>query len=230
MKAAVYCGTQNLYLDMTVAAKSLVDHSDVDVVYFLIEDDRFPYYIPDYVKCINVFDQTYFDHNCSNIYENWTYMVLMRAALTKIFPDLDRIFSLDVDTIVKNDIDELWDLDLDGYFLAGVEEPKKTKPKKPYINMGSVIFNLKKLRDDGMDDKIIEALNTKTYEFAEQDCINELCNKHILTLPSLYNSNKFTEPCENPKIIHFADDKKYRTRALYYQYQNMNWGDARKRL
>ena len=228
MKAAVYCGTQNLYLDMTVAAKSLVNHSNVDVVYFLIEDDRFPYYIPDYVKCINVFDQQYFDHKSPNIYENWTYMVLMRAALPLIFPEFDRILSLDVDTIVQHWIDELWDLDLDGYFLAGVEETKKSKKGKPYVNMGSVIFNLKKLREDEMVDQIIEELNTTQYEFAEQDCINKLCSDYILTLPSTYNSNKFTADCKDPKIIHFADDKKYRTRPLYYQYQNMNWGDARK--
>ena len=39
IKAAVYTGTQNLYGGMIAAAKSLIANSDVDEVWFLIEDD-----------------------------------------------------------------------------------------------------------------------------------------------------------------------------------------------
>jgi len=49
-------------------------------------------------------------------------MVLVRAAYTKIFPHLDRILSIDMDTIVNENISELWDLDLTDYYLAAVEE------------------------------------------------------------------------------------------------------------
>lgn len=228
MKAAVYAGTRNLYSDMIGAAKSLVLNSSVDKVYFLIEDDKFPYYLPDYVQCINVSEQKYFDKKCPNVYKLWTYMALMRTVLTKLFPDLDRILSLDVDTFVMHSIDELWDLDLTGYYLAGVEEPMKSKPGLTYVNMGSIMFNLEKLRKDHMDDQIIKRLNTKQYPFAEQDCMNEQCRPYILKIPSIYNANAFTEPCDDPKILHFATDRKYKTYPIYYQYQNMNWGEARK--
>ena len=46
MRAAVYCGTRNLYKNMITAAKSLLIHSNVEKIYFLIEDDIFPYEIP----------------------------------------------------------------------------------------------------------------------------------------------------------------------------------------
>ena len=40
MKAAVYAGTRNVYEDMIPSMKSLLIHSDVNKVYFLIEDNR----------------------------------------------------------------------------------------------------------------------------------------------------------------------------------------------
>ena len=46
MKAAVYCATRNLYLDLIPAVKSLLANSDVDRVYLLIEDDAFPEELP----------------------------------------------------------------------------------------------------------------------------------------------------------------------------------------
>ena len=76
MKAAVYAGTKNLYSDMVTAAKSLAMNSGVDVIYFLIESDTFPYYLPPYVKTINVSEQRYFPKACPNVYKKWTYMLI----------------------------------------------------------------------------------------------------------------------------------------------------------
>lgn len=224
-KAAVYCGTRNLYPDMVVAAKSLSRNTNIDEIYFLIEDPEFPYPLPDYVKCINVADQTYFRKNGPNVYKLWTWMVLMRAALSKYFPEHDRILSLDVDTIVEKSIDELWDLDLTAYYLAGVPEPKKSKSGIPYVNLGVCLFNLKMLRETHMDDQVIQFLNTKRYAFAEQDCINQNCFDKILTLPSMYNKNDFTEPCSAPKIWHFACDRSWNKKPLYQKYQSLTWDD-----
>lgn len=228
MKAAVYAGTRNLYSDMVTAAKSLAKNSSVDTIYFLIESDKFPYYIPPFIKTINVSDQNYFPSKGPNIYMRWTYMTLMRCVLTKYFPDLDKILWLDVDTIVQDNIDELWDLDLSDYYVAGSLEPQKSKPYEPYINAGVMLINLKKLREDGMDDTLIKTLNTKKYEFADQDCINDICRNKIMTLPSIYNSNYFTRMCICPKIRHFANEEKWRENLIVYQYRDKNWNDMRE--
>jgi len=39
VRAAVYSGTRNIYDRMLIAAKSLLMHSNVEKIYFLIEDD-----------------------------------------------------------------------------------------------------------------------------------------------------------------------------------------------
>ena len=101
-------------------------------------------------------------------------MVLLRAAFSKIFPNLDRILSLDCDVIVKENISDLWDIPLDGYYLAGAKEKKKSNSNRTYINTGVLLFNLKKWREDGMDDIVINDLNTYYRSYPEQDCFNDL--------------------------------------------------------
>ena len=217
MKAAVYCGTSNLYADMVPAVKSLLANSDVDKVYLLIEDDVFPYELPACVESINVSEQTYFPKDGPNYRNGWTYMVLMRAALHRIFPDLDEILSLDVDTIVAKDISGLWEYDISDSYIAGVKEPGKSRGMV-YINCGVMRMNLKKIRD-GKGDEIIRALNTKHYPFNEQDCINELCQGGILEIPSDYNANNYVAPTTTPKVVHFAAIRNYQGHPLVKMYK-----------
>ena len=129
-------------------------------------------------------------------------MILLRAAFTKLFPHLDRILSLDCDTIVNDNISDLWDIPLDNYYIAGVKEPKKSKGRKIYINTGVLLFNLKKLREDGKDDEAIRDLNTYYRFYPEQDCFNDLFSGKILELPSDYNVNNYSRSnCKSLKII-----------------------------
>ena len=218
MKTAVYCGTRNLYEDMIPALKSLIANSDVEKVFLLIEDDTFPYELPSCVECINVSDQTYFRKDGPNYKNRWTYMVLMRAALHRVFRDLDRIVSLDVDTIAAKDVSDLWDVDLDDYYIAGAKEPGKSWGNNIYINCGVMVLNLAKLRD-GKGDEIIEALNTKKYDFNEQDCINELCRGGIKEISSDYNANNYTITTTTPKIVHFAAIQRWQDHPLVKQYR-----------
>ena len=223
MKAAVYCGTRNLYGDIIPAVKSLLCNSDVDKIYLLIEDDVFPYELPDCVECINVSDQSYFDHDGPNYKNGWTYMVLMRAALHSVFPKLSKILSLDVDTIVAKDISDLWDLPIDNYYLAGAREPHKSI-NYLYVNAGVMLLNLDKLRD-GKGAEIIDALNTRRFPYNEQDCINELCRGHIYKMSSDYNASDWTEPTTTPKIQHFAAIHRWQNHPLVEMYRNKDWKD-----
>lgn len=202
MKCAAYCMTRNLYPKVVPSLNSLLKHSNVDRVYLLTEDDDIGFEIPSRVRIVNVRDQQYFSKDGPNYHRNWTYMVMMRTVLFRMFPELDRILTLDLDTIVEQDISELWEIDLRNFYLAGVPEPDKTG-EFPYVNCGVVMWNLDALRD-GMGDAIIRSLNTERWEFCEQDCVNALCRDMILELPSDYNVNKYTQHSLNPKIFHFA--------------------------
>lgn len=207
MKAAVYFGSREIYYDMVASYKSLLINSDVDRVYLLIEDNEFPFELNPAVETINISKlvPTLFNPESPNYGSNWTYIGLIRSALTKVFPQYDRILSIDCDTVVLNDISELWDIDLDDYYVAGVKEPVLTEQHGYlYINAGVTMWNLQKCREDGMDDKMIYDLNARKYFFVSQDVLNEECKGHILELPVEYNVSSFTGQCDNDKIMHFA--------------------------
>ena len=91
-------------------------------------------------------------------------MILLRAALSQLFPHLDKILSLDCDTLIQDNISELWDLPLDDYYFAAVREPQKSTENFVYINVGVMMFNLKKIREEHQDDKYIYNLNNMDHQ------------------------------------------------------------------
>ena len=228
-RVAVYTGTRNLYKWMVAAVKSLLMHTDVDKIYLFIEDDEFPYKLPKQVITRNVSNQKYFPADGPNMKSRFTYMALIRAALCKEFPELDRILSLDVDTIVIEDIGDIWNLELgDEYYFSAVPEPHRIKEEGYlYTNVGVTLFNLKKLRD-GKADEVIKAINTTEATYVEQDIMNALCHENILPMPAEYNGSNFTYWGSKPKIIHYAAMRYWGDVELVQQYLNTPWKDIEK--
>lgn len=226
-RVVVYAGTRNLYADMVVASKSLLYHDGADIVYFLIEDDTFPHDLPDCIHTINISNQTIFRPDGPNYNSHWTYMVLFRAALTKLFPQYDRLIHLDVDTIVQKPIDYLWSLDLGTNYYACVEEKQITFRQHPYFNFGVAIHNLALLRKHKIDDTIIQTINTTKLLLPEQDAINNACRKNILELPQIYNAMYHNIPClpdDQAVIKHFAARAKlFPQYELYRKFASLSW-------
>lgn len=205
-------------------------YSNVEKIYFLIEDDIFPYELPREIECINISNQTYFPPDGPNFNNVCTYMVLIRAAYTKIFPDLDRILSIDMDTVINENISELWDLDLTDYYLAAVEEEELSREEGSYINMGVAMLNLKKIRNDKKDDELIFALNNYWYRYKEQDCFNEFFRGKILILPSDYNACIQAKPPQHEKITHFAGHYKLDEFPHFKYYENLSLNQLQRNI
>lgn len=209
---------------MVTAAKSLLKNNPIiDRVYFLIQDDEFPEPLPDVITCINVNGQTWFYADGVNYNSKWTYMTLMRLALPEILPDEHRVLWLDVDTIVVDNIDPLFGVDLDGCYFGAVEEPSRSKRPFMYFNAGVLLIDLDALRD-GKYKQLIKLVNGFKMDFPDQDAINLSCQKQIKPISPIYNSCCWTAEPLNPKIIHFAADRNYSERALFRNYAQMEWG------
>ena len=226
VRYALYAGTRNIYHDMVVAAKSLLYNRGADKVIFLTEDDTFPEILPPCITTINVSNQTYFTPDGPNFNCMWTYMVMMRTALTKILPDIDKILVLDHDTIVNKSIDTLWDIDISDYYYAAVEEGHIRNRAHPYVNFGVCMHNLAKLRD-GTDDKIINDVNTVHHLYCEQDSVNDICKGQIYLLPTQYNVMWFNTPVvpgNEARITHHAARRQPLNSFTDYQYyESMTW-------
>lgn len=233
-RVLVYCGTRNVYEEMMTSCKSMLCTTPIDKVYFVIEDDEFPYELPDMIKCINVSGQTYFPEGGPNYDNSWTYMCMMRAAYPSMFSQYNKILSFDVDIIVQEDVSDLWDYDLTDYFLAGVPEKQrqKTEDDPIYINFGVVMMNLEKLRQENKQAEIIEVLNRKKVDCPEQTAYNEACAGHILPLPADYNSTVYshiTGKADRERILHYAGQTFWKHYANVKQFSDLTWDEVMKK-
>ena len=214
-KIVVYGATRNLYPVMRTAVKSLLAHNKIDCVALLIEDDSFPYEMPENVVSVNVSNQTYFPPDGANYNTQWTYITLVRCVLSKYFPEESRILWLDCDTIVVGDISELFTMDMGDNYFAGAQEHRKGD----YINTGVLLMNLDAIRRDEIDNVLVCVLNHQKYELPDQDAINEIAKGRILFLDSKYNFCPFTPPPpDEPVIYHYAGRKVFDNDPLYKKY------------
>jgi len=115
----------------------------------------------------------------------------------------DKCIYLDSDTIVMEDLHELWNYDIEEYYIAGCrdiwidrlswEECEKRRIQTnilsmdDYINSGVLVFNLKKIRADKLSETFIQQMKCK-YLFEDQDILNVCCYHNILRLPEKWNN------------------------------------------
>lgn len=208
-KIVTYFSTRNLYDVLPAAYNSLLAHTPDVHIYCFIEDDKLPYKTPANVTCVNVTKQTIFPSTGPCYKTKYTYMILLKTALTKIFPYADKALILDVDTIVCADISPLWDWDLSHAYYAAVTEPEGSRLRqRPYANFGVVMLNLHKLRIMNKDDDIIRELNTTFHPYPEQDAFNKICMNRFDPLPPEYNVTvpgfDITGKADRTIIRHFA--------------------------
>lgn len=242
-KAAFYAGTRNLYPHMVTAAKSLIANSSVEEVWFLIEDDEFPYKLPDMIKTMNVsgiIDKT-FSKNGPNARCRLTFMAFVHPLAPDLFPQYDKILKLDVDTVCVDNIDELWDTDLTGMWYGCAREKLQTWHRLHddglYYNVGVVMYNLAKMREEDASAKIVRVLNTKYFEVFENDAMNYVGHYRIKEIPMRFNESFATGYTDDPAIVHYAgppdwyEEGCYKAARLEYlkPYKAMSWKGALKK-
>lgn len=228
-RVAVYAGTRNTYGMMTAAAKSLLAHTHMDIVYFLVEDDVFPEPLPGQIGVVNVScgswnAKTYFDPEGPNYNSQWTWMSLVRLVLPDLLIREKRVLWLDIDTIVEQDIGEIFDRDLAGNYVAMVEEPVRSKYPFTYYNAGVMLMDLDKLRADDTWRKWIKLINREPFTAKDQDVINLICQGEILTLGPEWNcAGHITQNAEDPYIRHYAGSLRPSGAAAFARYEKAEW-------
>lgn len=216
-KTIVYAATGNLYRQVIPCINSVLRNGNADEIILLTESNHYQYDLP--IQTINVSKQPWFNPNGVNFNSRWTYMVMMKVALSKILYTKDKVLFLDCDTIVEHDLSPLWDIDLTEYHFGAVKQKDDGRngafTKGDYFNTGVLLCNLKKLRD-GMDDVLIYKLNTQYYKYVEQDCISTECK--IYPLQGRWNRCEFNEEDTETYIHHFAANPNWRNTDIARRY------------
>ena len=230
-RVAVYAATRNMYKQMAAAAKSLLSHTHMDLVWFLIEDDEFPEQLPDVIQTINVSDQEYFPPDGANAGDGRTYMSLMRLVLPEllwarqVYRNAPRkVLWLDIDTIVEKDIGTIFETGLYEHTLAMVEEPARSMYPFKYHNAGVILMDLQNLWDEGTWVEWVDLCNRQKFTAQEQDVINILSQGRIKTLgPEWNTAGVITQDHPDPYIRHYAGYLKPAGEARFRELEKAEW-------
>ena len=223
-RVAVYMGSRDYYGMMVIAAKSLLRHTRMDRVWFLIEDDRFPEELPGVIKTKNMSGQKWFPPEGPNYGSHWTYMCLLPLAFPEIFPEESRVLRLDDDTIVEHDIGELLDMDMRDNYVAMVEEPIRSRYPFKYFNAGVTLMDLDKFRETGIQRKMIDMANRMELTAVDQDPLNVFCQGQILELEAKWNHCPgIIQETRDPYIRHFAGGTRSQGIRWFDEYRERKW-------
>lgn len=201
---AVYCATRNLYPRLVTTVNSLLVNNPNIEVTLVLEDRKVPCFNHPRVRIETVDKYTkYLNFKSPNLNTGFTYMSCIRLAFYKEMQS--KVLYLDVDTVVDQNIEELFELDMEGKSVAGVPEMQEANHIKMdgYINSGVLLMNLDNIRESGEGDRLLEMINgDKRYQWPDQDVLNIVCSK--VFLPTEYNEFCVTNISDTPKIVHYA--------------------------
>lgn len=194
------------------------------------------------------------NHKFENVFDrlkvkgHYAKEVLYKLLATSIFPQYKQIIITDVDVFFSGDIAEIWGGEQGDEYIAGISYPNikgnrlEIFMQKTYeaefssdemarllIGGGLLVMNLKKMRDDDMEAKLVEYLEANVHRLkqAEQDVLNLVLYPKIKLLPiramvctylyDIYETRAnlsdidkvwLKKATENPIQIHYAGAQK----------------------
>ena len=125
---------------------------------------------------------------------------ILKFKLPNLLENIDKILYLDSDTIIQNDISELFYIDVENFYAGVVNDVKPLIKYKPsmltklnilnhegYFNSGMMLLNLKKMREDNITEKLFQyRIEEKNY-FMDQDAFNVVIGGNVKYLDLKYN-------------------------------------------
>lgn len=150
-----------------------------------------------------------------------TLPTFYRLKIAELLPKEEKILYLDIDTIVLEDLTELYNTSLNGFYIAGVHEIGQVVEYKrdieyynkiglknldTYINAGVTLWNLELIRQNDITPKLLE-LAKNTYRYMDQDIINLAFFGKVKLIAPKYNlmasyKKRFLDNPETKKVIY----------------------------
>lgn len=147
-----------------------------------------------------------------------------RMILGDIIPyEIERIISLDSDTMVLNKIDELWNTDMREYPIAGVDDcmgrvalvkTQHLKEDSTHCNAGMYLINLSAWREEGWTGQFhqyITHLFDKGIALGgyEEEVITQVVGERMMVLPPKFNLMTLEQVFTYKELLKFRGPVKY---------------------
>ena len=151
-------------------------------------------------------------------YSKTTYY---RFFVSELFPQYNKSIYIDSDTIVVDDINKVYDEDVENYFIGACHEQAMVQndvfggyvekvlgiDRNNYFNAGFLLINCKAFREEKVFEQFIELLDFYNFVVTQdQDYLNVICQNKVKWLEQGWNTEVFgVIPVEekNIKIIHY---------------------------
>lgn len=217
---------------------SVMRHADPDRMYsfYLFHQDvplgkqeQFTEWMTVWKNCeivfVNVSEQT-LPERCRDTAQRASLPCLGLAA-PDLLPGYEKVLMLDADLIVCRDVGELFDLELDGKWLAAALDVDFSgqwgrknreyrnyytfgvplKSPEQYIQSGVVVVDLQKIRDNFNPFQLFLAGMEGAFRYDDQDVWNLYCAGHIMILDQRWNVLHDNNGCRVRYVISFAPDQ-----------------------
>ena len=142
-----------------------------------------------------------------------------RAFIPLLFPLYKKAVYIDSDTILRGDIAELYDIDLEDKAMAAMIDPKVTVipefrdyvdkalgvPHTEYVNSGVQVMNLKAMRKCKYLSTMIDLIKRYDADLVapDQDYLNIILRGKIKFLEPVWNAEPVKDLPRNVKLVHF---------------------------
>lgn len=163
----------------------------------------------------------------------FTLSIYYRLFIQSMFPMYDKVIYLDSDLVCVKDISKFYNIDISDYLLAATPEEVMQSvdcfgeysevacgvKREDYFNSGILLMNLKKFREEKIEEKFIRLLDIYRFKAApDQDYLNILCKNQTLLLPAGFNKTPIKLRGFNCKDLFFVH---YKINWKPWKYSNV---------
>ena len=175
-------------------------------------------------------------------HDHLTFAMYLRLFMTEYLdPALERIIYLDSDLIVRGDLSELWQMDLQGAYVGGAPEPYSESQRAPfgfgrqdlYVNSGVLLIDLEQWRRDHLLARFVKfaIANRERLKSPDQDILNSVCRGRVRNIGFEWNwqalfprfapeelgltAERYAELRATAKIVHYTS----RYKPWFYRWE-----------
>jgi lipopolysaccharide biosynthesis glycosyltransferase len=151
-------------------------------------------------------------------------------ALLRIFADYydfpDKIIYLDIDTVINNDIAELFNQDIENYEVGVVRDVfiLGQKLHKTYFNSGMLLMNMKKIKETGHLQKTRDLCKVRKMIFLDQDALNYSVTYKKM-LDRKFNSIHVPHHDYSKVVVHHMCDCRHH---IFFRYKSKDFDTVKK--
>lgn len=217
---------------MCVTIRSLIDHATIshDYKIYVLNTDISEenkqkllklQRVNVFIEFCNVSDEIKKIEKKLSVRDYYSMTTYYRIFIPELFKQYDKVLYIDSDTVIMQDIANLYKYNLGDNFVGAVQDYSVPSirvfseyvenvlgiSRSAYFNAGVLLINCKEFRKKNLKAKFVDLLNTYSFVVAQdQDYLNILCQNKVLWIDSKWNV-QMSEPTERPLskvgLIHY---------------------------